>query len=102
MGLVEKMRHKLDLHKLDQYTKRRRSQSQFESHDRSYYEAAYHDGDYLDPTDSNSPTSNRNHPSLSYKSNGWSITDVFKKNKSTAGPNIHLKTSETYTYGRPS
>ncbi|CEG83984.1 hypothetical protein RMATCC62417_17842 [Rhizopus microsporus] len=65
MGFIEKIKNNIDYYKLDKYTKRRVSQSQFESHDRRYYENVYRDGDYIDPSQAQYSGPTRSH--LSYK-----------------------------------
>lgn len=81
MGLLDKLKNSYDYYKVDKYTKRRVSQSHFESHDRRYYENAYRDGDYLTPEDiangnmTNSPT----HSHLTYKQSRWVIPGLLRK-----------------------
>ncbi|CAO3673086.1 unnamed protein product [Rhizopus stolonifer] len=99
MGLIEKLKDNFGYYKLDKYTRRRLSQSQFESHDRSYYENAYRDGDYVDPSQVQQQGPKRTH--LAYKQSRWSVNELWRKssiNKSTTTQ--QLKTSETYTLGR--
>ncbi|KAI8643077.1 hypothetical protein BD408DRAFT_162339 [Parasitella parasitica] len=100
MGFVEKIKSTYDYYKLDKYTKRRVSQSQFESHDRRYYENIYRDGAYLSPEESNSNNSSSSHGSCKQKR--WSLHDLVKKanRKSPAVTASQTKTSETYTLGR--
>jgi hypothetical protein len=101
MGLLDKLKNSYDYYKVDKYTKRRVSQSQFESHDRRYYENAYRDGDYLSPEDvGHYDGSASSH--LSYKQSRWSLPDVFKKHhkKPLTVAASQLKTSENYTLGR--
>ncbi|OBZ84586.1 hypothetical protein A0J61_07364 [Choanephora cucurbitarum] len=104
MGLIEKLKNSYDYRKVDKYTKRRVSQSQFQSQDRRYYETAYRDGDYLDPEDMrtgrydpNAPTSTR----LAYKQSRWSFTDLLSKNNTQKKPmtitSSQIRTSESYT-----
>ncbi|ORE10548.1 hypothetical protein BCV72DRAFT_15124 [Rhizopus microsporus var. microsporus] len=97
MGFIEKIKNNIDYYKLDKYTKRRVSQSQFESHDRRYYENVYRDGDYIDPSQAQYSGPTRSH--LSYKQSRWSFHEMLKKpvNKSATR---HIRTSETYTFGR--
>ncbi|KAI8085831.1 uncharacterized protein B0P05DRAFT_578230 [Gilbertella persicaria] len=105
MGLIDKIKNTYDYHKVDKYTKRRVSQSQFQSQDRRYYETAYRDGDYLDPQDMrtgrydpNAPTSTH----LSYKQSRWSFTDLLTKNNSKKPMTVatsQIRTSESYTLG---
>ncbi|KAL1930547.1 hypothetical protein VTP01DRAFT_10709 [Rhizomucor pusillus] len=90
MGLFEKLRSELDLHKVNKYTKRRVDQSHFASHDRQYYESAYKDGVYVDPMDQNEHVVSAVSSSLRR-----SLTGMFKK----SGPPSQYKTSETYTLG---
>lgn len=99
MGLIEKLKDNFDYYKLDKYTRRRLSQSQFESHDRRYYETVYRDGDYINPTTQVRSTPSRSH--LSYKQSRWSIHELWRKgsnNKTVAA--TQLRISETYTLGR--
>ncbi|KAI8988267.1 hypothetical protein BDF20DRAFT_904948 [Mycotypha africana] len=105
MGLIDRIKNSYDYHKVDKYTKRRVSQSQFGSYDRRYYEQVYRNGDYLRPeeihsTNSSSRSSSSNH--LSYKQSRWSIPDFLKKShrKSLTVAAAQLKTSETYTLDR--
>lgn len=97
MGLIDKIKNSYDYHKVDKYTKRRVSQSQFESHDRRYYENAYQDGDYVNPQDLALDTSQPSRSS--YKPSGWSFHDLLKNKKALTVATSQLKTSETYTYG---
>ncbi|KAI9354419.1 hypothetical protein BD770DRAFT_392311 [Pilaira anomala] len=99
MGLVDKIKSSYEYYKVDKYTKRRVSQSQFESHDRRYYENAYRDGDYIDPRDSASVSSKQSY--LTYKQPRWSFPDMLKKSnkKTLTVAASQLKTSETYTLG---
>ncbi|KAG2203705.1 hypothetical protein INT46_001735 [Mucor plumbeus] len=100
MKLLDKLKSSLDYYKADKYTKRRLSQSQFESHDRRYYETTYRDGSYLNPEDlvSSFDTSSN----LSYKQKGWNLHDLLKKSnrKSLAVATSQIRTSESYTLGR--
>ncbi|KAG2214326.1 uncharacterized protein EV154DRAFT_489636 [Mucor mucedo] len=98
MGLIDKIKNSYDYYKVDKYTKRRVSQSQFESHDRRYYENAYRDGDYVNPQDLSTDTSSQ-HSRLSYKPSRWSFHDLMKSKKQLTVATSQLKTSETYTYG---
>jgi hypothetical protein len=101
MGLLDKLKTSYDYYKVDKYTKRRVSQSQFESHNRQYYENAYRDGDYVSPEDSRYyDGSSSSH--LSYKQSRWTLPDVFKKNnkKPLSVAASQLKNSENYTLGR--
>lgn len=101
MGLIDKLKSNYDYYKVDKFTKRRLSQSQFESHDRQYYEQVYRDGDYLSPDSStrSSTSSSRSH--LQYKNPRWSISGMLKKsNKKPLGSTANqLKTSEAYNLG---
>lgn len=100
MGLIDKIKNSYDYYKVDKYTKRRVSQSQFESHDRQYYENTYRDGDYLSP-DQVVHSPNRN-SILSYKQSRWSFPDLLKKSNSKRTLSVatsQLKTSETYNMG---
>ncbi|KAI9277458.1 hypothetical protein BY458DRAFT_505032 [Sporodiniella umbellata] len=99
MGLIEKFKDNLSYYKLDKYTRRRLSQSQFESHDRSYYENAYRDGDYVDPQQR---PSTPNRTQLSYKQSRWSVHELWRKSSvsTKSMPTQQLRTSETYTLGR--
>ncbi|KAI8390951.1 uncharacterized protein BYT42DRAFT_489559 [Radiomyces spectabilis] len=101
MGFMEMVRQRYDMRKVERYTKRRQSQSQFQCHDRSYYEAIYRDGVYLDPSDlDTAPSSGQNTTRLSYKPQRWSLSDVLnKKKRSTSLAAAQIKTSETYTLG---
>ncbi|KAG1474716.1 hypothetical protein G6F56_000184 [Rhizopus delemar] len=100
MGLVEKFKDNIGYYKLEKYTKRRVSKSQFESHDRRYYENAYRDGVYVDPDQAQCDNSTRTY--LSYKQQPrWSFTDLLKKpNNSKSAATTHLKNSENYNSGR--
>jgi hypothetical protein len=103
MGLIDKIKSSYDYYKVDKYTKRRVSQSQFESHDRHYYEHAYRDGDYLAPEDIASGSNYSQNPShLTYKQSRWSIPGLLKKSskKTLTVATGQLKTSETYNFGR--
>lgn len=95
---MDKIKNSYDYYKVDKYTKRRVSQSQFESHDRRYYENAYRDGDYINPQDMALDTSSQ-HSRLSYKQSRWSFHDLLKNKKALTVATSQLKTSETYTYG---
>lgn len=99
MGLIDKLKSGYDHYKIDKYTKRRVSQSQFESHDRQYYENAYRDGDYLSPEEA-IHTPNRN-SFLLYKQSRWSLPDLLKKSnkKTLTVATSQLRTSETYNLG---
>ena len=100
MGFIDKLKNSYDYYKVDKYTKRRVSQSQFESHDRQYYKQAYRDGDYLSPQEF---TPNPRHSTLSYKQSRWSLPDLLKKSNSSkktlSVATSQLKTSETYNLG---
>ena len=98
MGLIDKLKDNFDYYKLDKYTKRRASKSQFESHDRRYYENAYRDGEYVDPGQAQYPNHNRTY--LSYKHHRWSFNDLLKKPTSSKSvATSQIRTSETYTLG---
>ncbi|CAO3650396.1 unnamed protein product [Cunninghamella blakesleeana] len=120
MGLVEKLKRQYDLRQIDKYTKRRIVNSQFESHDRDYYNAIYVDGDYLHQDDLNDLRLNHEKKRSSYSSTtsstssystyhrrteGWSLTSMIKRASSFSRhsrPHLSiaaqkLKTSETYT-----
>ncbi|KAL9542519.1 hypothetical protein MBANPS3_008569 [Mucor bainieri] len=99
MGLLDKIKSSYDYYKVDKYTRRRVSQSQFESHDRRYYENIYRDGAYLSPDETSSYDSTPSH--LSYKQKGWALPDLLKKsNRKSLVSKSQMKTSETYTLGR--
>lgn len=105
MGLIDKIKSNYDYYKVDKFTKRRSIYSQFESHDRQYYEQVYRDGVYLSPdsVSSRSSTSSPSHSRLHYKGSRWSLPDMFKKSShkkpfGNTTPN-QLKTSEAYTLG---
>ncbi|OAD07615.1 hypothetical protein MUCCIDRAFT_104552 [Mucor lusitanicus CBS 277.49] len=99
MGLLDKIKSSYDYYKVDKYTKRRVSQSQFESHDRRYYESVYRDGAYLSPDEASSWDTTSSHPS--YKQKGWVLPDLLKKsNRKSLVAKSQMKTSETYTLGR--
>lgn len=90
---MNKLKNNYEYYKAEKYTKRRLSQSQFESHDRRYYENVYCDGDYLDSNQSGGHSLGH----LSYRESKWSLPDFLKKSKkqSWSGP---ISTSETYTF----
>ncbi|KAI8891375.1 hypothetical protein K501DRAFT_281408 [Backusella circina FSU 941] len=98
MGLVDKIKNSIGYYKVDKYTKRRLSQSQFESHDRRYYENAYCNGDYVEPGSNQYKRTSY----LSYRdSSRWSLPDLLKKsNKKPGVAALQLKTSENYNLGR--
>ncbi|KAI9484088.1 MAG: hypothetical protein EXX96DRAFT_560835 [Benjaminiella poitrasii] len=106
MGLLDKIKNSYDYYKVDKYTKRRLSQSQFESHDRRYYENVYRDGDYLNPEQVSiggtkyNDSSNTSH--LAYRHSRWSLPDLLKKSskKQLTVAVSQLKNSENYTLGR--
>ncbi|CDH57252.1 predicted protein [Lichtheimia corymbifera JMRC:FSU:9682] len=92
MGFIGKLKTQYDLRKINKYTKRRLSQSQFASHDREYYNSVYRDGVYLD-SDNHQGNKSR-----------WSstLTDLLKRNPSVTSTSLaasQYKTSETYTLG---
>ncbi|KAI9488408.1 hypothetical protein BDB00DRAFT_848304 [Zychaea mexicana] len=106
MGFIEKLRAQYEMRKVNKYTKRRLSQSQFASHDRTYYDSVYRDGVYLDhgSSDSNLHVDNNNNNNNKSR---WSLSDLLKRsqsistgqNKSTSLAASQYKTSETYTLG---
>lgn len=99
MGFLDKIKNSYDYYKVDKYTRRRVSQSQFESHDRRYYESIYRDGAYLSPDETSSYDTAASH--LSYKQKGWALPDLLKKsNRKSLVSKSQMKTSETYTLGR--
>ncbi|GAN10706.1 hypothetical protein MAM1_0389c10251 [Mucor ambiguus] len=99
MGLLDKIKSSYDYHKVDKYTRRRVSQSQFESHDRRYYESIYRDGAYLSPDEVSSYETATSYPG--YKKKGWTLQDLLKKsNRQSLVSKSQMKTSETYTLGR--
>ncbi|KAI7863643.1 hypothetical protein BDF14DRAFT_1733618 [Spinellus fusiger] len=79
MGLIGKVFHKLELHKIDQYTKRRLSQSHFKSHDKNYYKTAYQDGVYIEVSNISNAHSIHPRSFLSYKASDWSLADLLRK-----------------------
>ncbi|KAI8884788.1 hypothetical protein K501DRAFT_181531 [Backusella circina FSU 941] len=93
MGLMEKLKNNYDYYKAEKYTKRRLSHSQFESHDRRYYESVYCDGDYHYSNQS----THRSLAHLSYRDSKWSLPDLFKKSKKNSLSGA-ISTSETYTF----
>ncbi|ORZ21291.1 hypothetical protein BCR42DRAFT_407239 [Absidia repens] len=115
MGLVDTIKRRYDLRQVDKYTKRRMSQSQFESRDRDYYNSIYVDGAYLQDRgtgyDTNSRTGdrgsgNKNGPDSSLPSSvcrpeRWTLSS-FLRRSSQQHPQQSLaaqqtKTSESYT-----
>ena len=94
MGFIDKLRSQYEMRKVNKYTKRRLSQSQFASHDRTYYDNVYHDGAYLDKGDKDDKAR-------------WSFADLLKRSQSisynhgskhnTSLAASQYKTSETYT-----
>ncbi|KAI9315182.1 hypothetical protein BX666DRAFT_1860936 [Dichotomocladium elegans] len=91
MGFMEKLKMQYDLRKINKYTKRRLSQSQFASHDRQYYDTVYRDGVYLESAPDISPRRS--------SSTRWSA--LLKRNGSNSNSLAasQYKTSETYTLG---
>ncbi|KAI8137069.1 hypothetical protein BJV82DRAFT_525919 [Fennellomyces sp. T-0311] len=90
MGFIDKLKNQYEMRKVNKYTKRRLSQSQFASHDRTYYDSVYRDGVYIE-----SDTNDKSR---------WSFTDLLKRSQSmnkntTSLAASQLKTSETYTLG---
>ncbi|KAK4513614.1 Methionine synthase (5-methyltetrahydrofolate--homocysteine methyltransferase) [Mucor velutinosus] len=101
MGLLDKIKSSYDYYKVDKYTRRRVSQSQFESHDRRYYESIYRDGAYLSPDETSYCDTTATTSHLSYKQKGWVLPDLLKKsNRKSLVSKSQMKTSETYTLGR--
>lgn len=101
MGFIEKLKSNYDYRKVDKFTKRRLSQSQFQSHDRQYYEQVYRDGVYIDPEEA-AATRTPSHNHLHYKNFRWSLNDLLKKPHKKAPFNFatnQVKTSEAYTLG---
>ncbi|KAI7903517.1 uncharacterized protein BX663DRAFT_506728 [Cokeromyces recurvatus] len=103
MGLIDKIKNSYDYYKVDKYTKRRTSQSQFESHDRRYYENVYRDGDYLNPEDVMNNNASKNTTHLAYRNSRWSFPELLRKSSKKQLPAVvasQLKNSENYTLGR--
>ncbi|KAI8332827.1 hypothetical protein BC941DRAFT_122774 [Chlamydoabsidia padenii] len=92
VGFIEKIKRRYDLRHVDQYTKRRMAQSQFESHDRDYYNSIYIDGDYLHDKSSSSLSSSVN------RSDRWSLPSFLRRGSQQQSlATQQLKTSESYT-----
>ncbi|KAI9257985.1 hypothetical protein BDA99DRAFT_514934 [Phascolomyces articulosus] len=99
MGFIDKLKAKYEMRKVNKYTKRRLSQSQFASHDRTYYDNVYRDGVYLDKSNTTMDQDDKSR---------WSLTDLLKRSQSinyhhnkhnTSLAASQYKTSETYTLG---
>ncbi|KAI8086502.1 uncharacterized protein BX664DRAFT_158939 [Halteromyces radiatus] len=105
MGLVDTLKRRYDLRQVDKYTKRRMSQSQFESRDRDYYNSVYIDGYYLQEKDMNRHNSKdkQNHPfglssSSIHRLDRWSLPSFLRRpSQQQSLATQQTKTSESYT-----
>ncbi|KAL1933327.1 hypothetical protein VTP01DRAFT_7417 [Rhizomucor pusillus] len=107
MGLLDKLRTQYELLQLKKFTTRRPEQSNFEFHDREYYEVVYRNGVYLDgKSGPDSPTlaspQQASFSSTSSTSSRWS--NILKKPRGTKNRTKNSlaasqsKTSETYSF----
>ncbi|KAI8971047.1 hypothetical protein BDB01DRAFT_812550 [Pilobolus umbonatus] len=98
MGLIDKLKNNYEYYKVDKYTKRRNSQSQFTSHDSNYYQQVYRNGSYINPGEVSH--CEKTSVPLAYKQSLWTVLQPFKKTKKSPSINMkHLNTSEAYTLG---
>ncbi|SAM05092.1 hypothetical protein [Absidia glauca] len=108
MGLMDTIKRRYELRQVGKYTKRRMSQSQFESKDRDYYNSIYVDGAYLHERDNSSSTnSDRSNNAMSFSSNSsvhrperWSLPSFLRRDSHRQQQSLatqQIKTSESYT-----